>query len=73
MDYLLLALLIVLIIILIIRNTNERYDNKISCKKWEGEIVNYPWNICKDCGYPRDCHGPYKGESWRHIFRERFY
>jgi hypothetical protein len=44
--------------------------HKIQCIKWEGDISKSPDNICKDCGYPIDCHGPYMGESWRHIFKE---
>jgi hypothetical protein len=42
---------------------------KVECKKWQGDIKKSPINICKDCGYPIDCHGPYKGDSWRHIFK----
>jgi ribosomal protein L37E len=45
-------------------------EHTIPCKKWQGNIYTSPKNICKDCGYPIDCHGPYKGDSWRHIFRE---
>jgi len=47
---------------------NKNY--KIKCQKWIGDLKQSPPNICKDCGYPSDCHGPYKGESWRHIFQE---
>lgn len=48
----------------------ESYTNtKKPCKKWEGiNMKNSPNNICKDCGYPIDCHGPFRGESWRHPF-----
>lgn len=42
---------------------------KIPCKKWIGDLKLSPPNICKDCGYPEDCHGPYVGDSWRHIFQ----
>ncbi len=48
----------------------ESYNYKIPCNKWDGDVNMSPSNICKDCGYPVDCHGPYKGDSWRHIFRE---
>lgn len=66
-------LFIILVWILISKNSNETFDDNnktIVCHKWKGDIVNSPPNICKDCGYPEDCHGPYKGDSWRHIFRE---
>lgn len=42
--------------------------NKVKCIKWKGDLKDSPDYICKDCGYPINCHGPYKGESWRHIF-----
>jgi hypothetical protein len=48
----------------------ENFTDKIPCIKWSGNIQTSPTYICKDCGYPEDCHGPYKGDSWRHIFRE---
>jgi rRNA maturation endonuclease Nob1 len=66
-------LLFILILILVTKNSTETFDNdnhKIQCYKWKGDIESSPANICKDCGYPIDCHGPYKGDSWRHIFRE---
>jgi hypothetical protein len=67
------VLLIVLIFILLLthftpNHETETYENKEVCKKWEGKLYNSPKNICKDCGYPIDCHGPFKGESWRHPF-----
>lgn len=43
-------------------------SKKVKCIKWEGDLNTSPDYICKDCGYPINCHGPYKGESWRHIF-----
>lgn len=71
MDYIL-SLLFILILIWIVKNSNETFHNndKIQCHKWKGDILNSPPNICKDCGYPEDCHGPYVGDSWRHIFKE---
>lgn len=50
--------------------SKESYNDRIPCHKWDGDINTSLSNICKDCGYPVDCHGPYKGDSWRHIFRE---
>jgi len=41
---------------------------KVKCIKWAGDLSKSPDYICKDCGFPIYCHGPYKGESWRHIF-----
>lgn len=62
---------VILFIILLLFVSKETFENnKIPCKKWPGNINESPSNICKDCGYPEDCHGPYKGDSWRHIFRE---
>ncbi len=52
------------------RKNNESFEHKNPCPKWLDDINTSPSNICKDCGYSRDCHGPYKGDSWRHIFRE---
>ena len=63
--------IVILFILSIIFITNkESFTDRIPCNKWEGDIESSPVNICKDCGYPEDCHGPYKGDSWRHIFRE---
>jgi hypothetical protein len=63
--------LITLIGVSVYLATIEQFEiEKNPCKKWHGDINKSPSNICKDCGYPVDCHGPYKGESWRHIFRE---
>lgn len=58
-----------LIFILWIKS-RETFQTKISCKKWSGDINKSPLNICKDCGYPEDCHGPFEGDSWRHIFKD---
>ena len=68
----LLVLLILLILIFLMLKCNaEKFeDNKIPCKKWNGDLRYSPDNICKDCGYPADCHGPYVGDSWRHIFKD---
>lgn len=63
-------LLLFFLLLLYFIATKESFENKIPCLKWEGDINTSPSNICKDCGYPIDCHGPYKGDSWRHIFRE---
>jgi hypothetical protein len=63
-------ILLLLFFIIFIILSREQFSDKIPCKKWEGVLKNSPSNICKDCGYPIDCHGPYKGDSWRHIFRE---
>lgn len=65
-----LFLVLVVLLCLILLTNKETFDTKIPCKKWPGDIENSPANICKDCGYPEDCHGPYMGESWRHIFKE---
>lgn len=54
----------------ILENFND--DVKVPCLKWIGDLSKSPANICKDCGYPRECHGPYKGELWRHIFQEQY-
>ena len=63
--------LVILFILSVIFTTNqESFTNRIPCNKWKGDINTSPPNICKDCGYPEDCHGPYKGDSWRHIFRD---
>lgn len=48
----------------------DKFNNKVPCNKWIGDLRYSPSNICKDCGYPIDCHGPYVGDSWRHIFRD---
>jgi predicted amidophosphoribosyltransferase len=58
-------LLLILIILYIIFKSQLR----VKCNKWLGDIKKSPKNICKDCGYPIDCHGPYKGDSWRHVFK----
>lgn len=50
--------------------TNYDFINKEPCPKWNGPLENSPSFICKDCGYPIYCHGPYKGDNWRHIFVE---
>lgn len=52
-------------------NKSEKYDNSIvkqPCPKWNGPLDLAPNFICKDCGYPIYCHGPYRGDHWRHIF-----
>lgn len=64
-----LLILLIFVLLTVTRTTKENFD-KIPCKKWSGDILVSPSNICKDCGYPEDCHGPYKGDSWRHIFRD---
>lgn len=56
-------------LIILFLTSKEMFQDKIPCKKWIGDLNISPSNICKDCGYPEDCHGPYKGDSWRHIFR----
>ena len=66
----LILILILFLIVMFLNITVDKFDNKIPCKKWEGDLRISPDNICKDCGYPIDCHGPYVGDSWRHIFRE---
>lgn len=68
----LLFILVILVILVFIylSTSSESYVDRIPCHKWLGDINTSPPNICKDCGYPIDCHGPYKGDSWRHIFRE---
>jgi hypothetical protein len=64
-------LYIILFIILSTLASKETFSNdRIPCVKWQGNLETSPSNICKDCGYPEDCHGPYKGDSWRHIFRD---
>jgi|688.fasta_scaffold2292402_2 hypothetical protein len=65
-------LVVALLSILGVIYTKETFTfvNKIPCKKWIGILKKSPSNICKDCGYPTDCHGPYKGDSWRHVFQE---
>lgn len=63
-------ILVLLFFIIFIIVSLEQFFNKIPCIKWEGVVSTSPDNICKDCGYPIDCHGPYIGESWRHIFKE---
>ena len=63
-------LILVIGISIYLSTFKESYNDKIPCPKWFGDINMSPSNICKDCGYPIDCHGPYKGDSWRHIFRE---
>lgn len=63
-------LILVVGISIYLSTSQESYHNKIPCPKWFGDVNTSPPNICKDCGYPIDCHGPYKGDSWRHIFRE---
>ena len=65
-----LILIFLICLFWLIVNSNETFVDKIQCKKWIGNLYESPPNICKDCGYPEDCHGPYKGDSWRHIFRE---
>jgi hypothetical protein len=59
-----------IIFLLSVYNLKTFKNDKIACKKWQGDLVTSPSNICKDCGYPRDCHGPYVGDSWRHIFQD---
>lgn len=51
-------------------NYDPNSINKEPCPKWSGPLENSPSFICKDCGYPIYCHGPYKGDNWRHIFVE---
>jgi hypothetical protein len=63
-----LILILLFFFITFIIISREQMSDKIPCIKWEGEIKTSPSNICKDCGYPIDCHGPYMGELWRHIF-----
>lgn len=63
------TLLIILFIFIFIYFFTNIKETFIQCKKWIGDLQHSPSNICKDCGYPIDCHGPYKGESWRHIFQ----
>ena len=65
-----LLLILFLIAVFITSVTVDKFDSKIPCKKWDGDLRISPDNICKDCGYPIDCHGPYVGDSWRHIFKE---
>ena len=36
----------------------------------EQKLRIIPNGYCKDCGYPKNCHGEYKGDSWRHIYIE---
>ena len=57
-----------IVLVLSTSKQSDTFTNKIPCQKWFGDIDKSPSNICKDCGYPKDCHGPYVGESWRHIF-----
>jgi hypothetical protein len=59
-------LLLLLIFLYFLTYSKETF---VTCQKWIGDLQFSPANICKDCGYPIDCHGPRKGESWRHIFQ----
>lgn len=65
-------MLLFLLLLLLFVVKLEEFNNKIPCKKWNGDLRYSPDNICKDCGYPIDCHGPYVGDSWRHIFKDSF-
>lgn len=65
-----LILIFLICLFWLIVNFKETFIDKIQCKKWIGNLDESPLSICKDCGYPEDCHGPYKGDLWRHIFRE---
>ena len=65
-----LLFLLLLLLLLFVLKLEE--FNKIPCKKWNEDLRYSPDNICKDCGYPIDCHGPYVGDSWRHIFKDSF-
>jgi hypothetical protein len=69
---LVLLLLFLVLFVLKLEKFDNEFNKKIPCKKWEGDLRYSPDNICKDCGYPIDCHGPYVGESWRHIFKDSF-
>jgi hypothetical protein len=62
--------ILLLFFIIFIIVSFEQFSDKTPCIKWDGDVSASPNNICKDCGYPIDCHGPYNGESWRHIFKE---
>lgn len=62
-------MILLLLIIFILYLIRKKYTFKVKCKKWSGDVKKSPPNICKDCGYPINCHGPYKGDSWRHIFK----
>jgi hypothetical protein len=69
----LILVLVLVLFFILVSVSSEKFSDKIPCIKWIGNIENIensPDNICKDCGFPVDCHGPYMGESWRHIFKE---
>ena len=71
-QFVLFVFITLLIIYFYTKTESFLLETKIPCKKWMGDLKIAPPNICKDCGYPEDCHGPYIGDSWRHIFQTQF-
>lgn len=58
-------IVIIIVVLYFLHNQTEHYEPGEPCIKGESGKL-----LCQDCQYPIDCHGPNKGESWRHIFIE---
>jgi hypothetical protein len=65
MNYFIIVIVFV-VVLYFLYNQTEHYEpgmNGEPCIKGESGKL-----LCQDCQYPIDCHGPNKGQKWRHIF-----